>query len=451
MTRTAVYLVLILVVEGCLGTTDTPRSELTYYEHVKPIIDENCIGCHQAGGLAPFALDHHAGVDQFREAIAFNVANRLMPPWGADSAAVQYEYKNDNSLTDEQVNVIVDWALNAGQPGDPGNEPEHGTHVLAELDRVDLELRIPEPYTPEQSPDDYHCFVFDWPEETTVYVTGMDADPDVVEQAHHIAVYLIPPDGLADLQDAVGLVEQYDADDPGIGYTCYGGPAGENDQIPALQLGQWVPGMGSGDFPAGTGIQVRPGSKVVLQMHYNTTSINPQPDRTAVRFKVTDSVEHQASFAPWLDVSWPTFRNMDIPAGESPVTHIAQGEPEGFFSTFAPDVTTENGFEIYSILLHLHALGKSGEVKIIRADGTEDLLLWVPDWDFGWQFVYTFATPVRFYPGDKLYVACTWDNSPGNQPIVDGIQKEPIDVNWGEGTDDEMCVANLYISAPRGG
>jgi hypothetical protein len=43
-------------------------------------------------------------------------------------------------------------------------------------------------------------------------------------------------------------------------------------------------------------------------------------------------------------------------------------------------------------------------------------------------------------PGDRLRIECHWDNTLDNQPIVDGEPLQPVDLNWGEGTTDEMCV-----------
>ena len=51
-----------------------------------------------------------------------------------------------------------------------------------------------------------------------------------------------------------------------------------------------------------------------------------------------------------------------------------------------------------------------------------------------------------FSPGDELRVTCRWDNSDAHQPLIDGVRKKTVDVKWGEGTADEMCVGNLFIS-----
>ena len=73
---------------------------------------------------------------------------------------------------------------------------------------------------------------------------------------------------------------------------------------------------------------------------------------------------------------------------------------------------------------------------MVKSDGTEIPLLNIPTWDFDWQFTYLLREPVRFDDGDALRLTCVFDN---NDP-------DAVNVDWGEGTLDEMCVGNLYIS-----
>jgi hypothetical protein len=70
----------------------------------------------------------------------------------------------------------------------------------------------------------------------------------------------------------------------------------------------------------------------------------------------------------------------------------------------------------------------------------------IPKWDFHWQLPYSLATPLVLNPGDKLAVECHWDNSAENQPIIDGVQRTPVDLNWGVKTTDEMCVGGFYLT-----
>ena len=53
---------------------------------------------------------------------------------------------------------------------------------------------------------------------------------------------------------------------------------------------------------------------------------------------------------------------------------------------------------------------------------------------------------MQLNPGDRLGLECHWDNSAGNQPFVDGQRVPPRELNWGEGTDDEMCLGGLYVT-----
>jgi hypothetical protein len=49
-------------------------------------------------------------------------------------------------------------------------------------------------------------------------------------------------------------------------------------------------------------------------------------------------------------------------------------------------------------------------------------------------------------PGDQLSVSCTWDNTAENQPVINGQRVTPRDRNWGARTQDEMCVAGIYVT-----
>lgn len=72
----------------------------------------------------------------------------------------------------------------------------------------------------------------------------------------------------------------------------------------------------------------------------------------------------------------------------------------------------------------------------------------LPEWDFEWQSRYVFDAPVPLELDDEVVLSCTWDNSAANQPVIDGAIADPVDVQWGEGTRDEMCLGILYVTGP---
>lgn len=392
-----------LVLVGLIVTAACaePQASITYRAHVKPIFDAHCVQCHHADGIAPFALTTYTDARAYRFAIRAAVENRTMPPWPAKRGIRPYRY--DISLSDEQIATISAW-VNAGAPegSQPASRPLHVEKP--KLSRIDTTLAMPEPYTPLRIPDDYRCFLIDWPRQETAYISGFRALAGVPTQVHHIAVFLASPGDVA-------TVSQWDEADAGPGYTCFGGPSGSNAKpIPIQLVAAWVPGVEGQDYPEGTGIRVDPGSKLILQMHYNLANRSPLPDQTRLQFKIDAQAEHPAAFAPWLDTRWPT-EGMHIAAGATDAVHRVTGDPRLLFLAFTGGLRILNGFTIHSVMMHMHTLGTSARVAIERGPGKSESLLEIPRWNFNWQREYVFAQPVAFQPGDALTVECHWDNS----------------------------------------
>lgn len=398
----------------------------TYHQDVQPILAARCANCHVAGGVAPFALDSFEAASAMAPAIADAVTSGRMPPWKAAPADVTY--LRNPSLSDEQKALIATWAKqpsegDAKKPGAP--LPSLGGGV----DRVDLTLKMPEPYLPSARPDEYRCFVLTWPEATTKFVTGVNALPGVGSQVHHIALYVVPP-------DAAHFPRQWDAEDETPGYACYGGPFGDRPQQFAVNLmTAWIPGYQGTTFPRGGGVQVDPGATVVMQMHYNLAGVaDVQADQTAMQFQLADSVERRLAYQPLLDVAWVA-GEMKIPAGQAEVPHQYVADPRSFFRLLGSPLDTTNGFNIEAVMFHMHTLGRRGELWLEKPGQPRKKIIDIPAWDFHWQNEYQLAEPVRFEPGDKLRVKCTFDNQGGTS-----------DVNWGENSSQEMCVANILSS-----
>ncbi|MCA9712881.1 MAG: hypothetical protein KDK70_44060, partial [Myxococcales bacterium] len=113
---------------------------------------------------------------------------------------------------------------------------------------------------------------------------------------------------------------------------------------------------------------------------------------------------------------------MDIPAGESGVTH-------SFSYPFPGD------YLFWAVFGHMHTLGRS--LKLTIGDGADaNCLLNIPAWDFDWQRTYRLAEPQLIREDEELHLDCVWDN-PTDQ-----------DVAWGDGTGDEMCLGVLLMTDP---
>lgn len=428
MHRRALALALIcaaLAVSAC-GTKSetTPPPEVSYYKDIKALVEKRCTKCHFDGGIAPFALKTYDDLYTRKLDIREAVEQRLMPPWPADDSCAEYTYSN--ALTQSEIDLIVKW-VNLGAPeGDPQDEPLiDEVKPPTGLERVDVSLQLPKPYTMTKSPDDYRCFVLEWPKQTTTYVTGFQVKPGEPRVVHHMIAFVAPPSQVAHVR---GL----DAAEPDApGYTCYGGPGAQLGWI-----GAWAPGGPGGTFPTGTGIKVEPGSVIVIQMHYNDLTAGALPDQTTVEFMLADSVTKPARLIPYTNPVWLGGTTMKIPANEPLVTHSFESDPTGGSLPIT----------IHLAMLHMHQLGSHGRIRIKRADGSETCVLDVPRWDFHWQLSYPLKTPVTVNPGDKIYLECNWNNTADFQPDFGNGPLTPRDVYWGDGSTDEMCLGIFYVT-----
>jgi hypothetical protein len=403
--------------------TGEPEPAVTYHRDIKPILDDRCGGCHSPGNIAPFALTTHAEAAMWAPALVAATAAGTMPPWPPDASCNTYAH--DRSLPPEQQQLLAEWAELGAPAGDPADAPATPSSDPGDI-VYDLELPLPVAYTPTTAPDEYRCFMLDWPEQAPKYVTAFKATPGEPAIVHHVIAFIIPPAQVAEFA-------ALDAADPGPGYPCFGGPGGERPQW----LGSWVPGTTSAALPAGTGVLVEPGSKIVVQMHYHPLA-GAAPDRSTLAVRTADSVERRAFVVPFTDPAWVSNTTpMEIPAGAAEVTHGFAVDLVKFLPLALPDSGLMAGdpLVIHAAALHMHTLGVAGSLTVERADGDDDCLLSIPRWDFNWQGSYQLRAPVRLAAGDRLALSCTWNNAAGQETVY-----------WGEGTGDEMCLGVVYVT-----
>ena len=96
----------------------------TFSRDVAPILQRSCQHCHQPAGIAPMSLLTYRDVRPWARSIRDRVARRLMPPWHLDPTVGIQDYKNDISLTADEIDTVVRW-VDAGSPrGEPADLPE---------------------------------------------------------------------------------------------------------------------------------------------------------------------------------------------------------------------------------------------------------------------------------------------------------------------------------------
>ena len=404
----------------------------TYYPQVQQLMQARCTSCHVQGGAGPFALDSFDALKPLAQASLASMRARSMPPWLPDPSC--REFIGQRRMTDEEIITFSQW-IDAGMPeGDPGDAVSPTVAQALEFE-ADHSVDVSGGYVPDaRDADDYHCFVLDelaFDQETFINATRVVPGSGLV---HHVLVYAISPRQL----DQVRKLD--DAED-GPGYTCFGGPTasdaeaqGDVDGELPVQLGAWVPGSSPASLGEGVGTRVEAGSKIVVQIHYSLLGGQPAPDTTTLQIKTLKEAPTTLSVVRPLPIL-----DLDIPPGVAEVKHVTE------FPYYS-----EQPLTIRSVSPHMHLLGSRFEAEVVRPDLQKQCMLNIPRWDFGWQQSY--ATPAgehtTLQSGDRVRVRCFYDNTPENQPVVDGDQLSPRHVKWGDGTLDEMCILYVELLKP---
>ena len=99
-----------------------PPEQVTYHQHIKPMMQTYCVGCHYDGGPSPFALQTYEQVKQHQVAAQWAISTGSMPPWFASDCC--REYANDISLPADQQALFEQWIAQGATEGVPASLPK---------------------------------------------------------------------------------------------------------------------------------------------------------------------------------------------------------------------------------------------------------------------------------------------------------------------------------------
>ena len=115
---------------------------------VLPILQRSCQACHRPGMMAPMSLLTYQDARPWARAIKAKVSNREMPPWFIDRHVGIQKFKNDPSLSDQEIQTISKW-VDAGAPqGNPADMPKPLDFGVTDTWHIkpDLVVKMPKPY-----------------------------------------------------------------------------------------------------------------------------------------------------------------------------------------------------------------------------------------------------------------------------------------------------------------
>lgn len=367
-----------------------PVGDITYTKHIAPIFNAHCVRCHREKEIAPFTLSSYDDVLGWEDTILEVIEDNRMPPWFANPD--HGEFANDPRLSGRERELIEEWVDNGMPEGDLADLPEPPQFTdgwqIPEPDQVinmnsdDTAFAVP-----AEGGVDYKRFVVDpqWREDK--YIIAAEARPGNRAVVHHIVVYVIPPGGRrSNLEQML------------VGYAPGGMPI---------------------ELPKGVAMKIAAGSKLEFELHYTPNGYE-QTDLSYIGVRFTDkgSVKKELRGRIGADGGFK------IPPG------VANHE------VVASPVSIHEDEWLLSLTPHMHLRGKSFQYLARYPDGTDEILLDVPHYDFNWQLKYVPKVPKKLPAGTEVVCTAVYDNSEANLTNPDPSKT----VHWGDQSDEEMMI-----------
>src|SRR5262245_47046211 len=104
-------------------TPPAAQAQVTFTKDVAPILQNKCQVCHRPDTFAPMSLLTYEDVRPWAKAIKEKVITRMMPPWYIDKTVGIRHFKDDPSLSEEQIETIVKWVDSGAPRGNPADTP----------------------------------------------------------------------------------------------------------------------------------------------------------------------------------------------------------------------------------------------------------------------------------------------------------------------------------------
>jgi hypothetical protein len=363
----------------------------TFTKDVAPILQKSCQNCHRPGSIAPMSLLTYEDARPWVRSMKQRVEARQMPPWHVDRTVGIRQFKDDPSLSEEEIATIVGWIDGGAPRGNPADLPAPKTFDDADrwhIGKPDLIVAMPKEFVVKpQAADWWGIFSADSGLTEDRYIKAVEAKPlpGARRVVHHAVATLAYDDG----SSGGGTLVEY--------------AVGKNGDI----------------FPDGSGKLMKAGAKIRFNMHYHAVG-EPVTDRTEVGI-----VFYPKGVVPKHIITTilsPNQDDLDIPAGADNV------RSDGYFRMEKPS-------RLVGFMPHMHNRGKRQCLEAIYPDMHVEQLNCV-NYDFNWQIVYNYADDVApLLPAGTIMHVISWhDNSAANK-------YNPDPRNWvgfGNRTTDDM-------------
>lgn len=425
------YLCFTLIIFSCSNNSEnisegkkTNDKLVTYSEHIAPIIYKNCVTCHRPGEAGPFNLLTYNDAVKAANKIKFVTETRYMPPWPADPNYTHFI--GERTLSNEEIKLIQDWVKQGKLQGDSTKAPPLPVFYEGSFfGKPDLVIKLQEPVFLKGTGADHFLTVkLPYSIEKDTFVRYFEFVPNKRKFVHHVNGHLIGYNenrtfnhfkGTSALPDVrTNFKEQFSK--MNLNYTDKLQP-----EFPLLTPNTvyYLPGFSPPVYPDNIGGYTlkKNGAILLANVHYGPTNND-----------LYDSSYINVFFSPFSpkrpikELQLGTF-------GIAPIVPALIIKPEQI-QTFHTQWQTPEDISLLSVNPHMHLVGKKMWAFAIKPNGDTIPIIKINNWDFRWQYYYTFPKIQKIPAGSNLHVYATYDNTSKNPS---NPYHPPREISEGEG------------------
>jgi len=366
---------ILFVAQAAENAKTEGARQVTFSKDVAPIFQKSCQSCHHQGTSAPMSLMTYSETRPWARSIKERVVRRDMPPWHLDKTVGIRQYKNDRSLSDEEIATIARWVDNGAPQGNPADMPPAPTFSSDKewfIGTPDLTVTTDQDFVMYPNGPDWWLDQFGEVKLTEDrWIKAMEIKPSNPKIVHHAVVYAIEPD------------------------APEGTPEG------GVQLHEYAVGKYGDIFADNTGRLLKKGTRLRFDMHYFAVG-SAEHNKTTIAFKFYPKGE-----TPKYQVRSIAIRNVPNDELEIPPNSVVR--TDGYYRL------TKNA-RIDSFQPHMHMRGRGMTVEAINLNNTTTILSSVDHFNFNWHINYIYADDVAplLPAGTVLHMIGIHDNTSAN-------------------------------------
>lgn len=398
---------LVAVLVGCGEGRPDPVSNhalpdtVTFAEHIAPIVHVNCVPCHRPGQAGPFSLITYTDVRRKAKTIKKVTTAGYMPPWPADTTYARF--LGERVLEPREIALLAKWVDQGALAGDTAHvapPPKYSDSSM--LGTPDAVVWLPDSFLiPGDARDRFVITKAAFALPLDTFLRAIEFVPGNRRAVHHMNGGLINYAAGAKRDPFAGSAYLDAEQVEGVDAFAWLRLMNDDGSWPALVPSaiNYLPGMAPQLYPDGIGgLRISAKGAFLLNTLHFGPSAGDTTDRS--RFNL-----YYAAHAPERPLKELLLGSTHTPI--VPPLHLEPGEVK----TFHTSLRLEEDISVLSINPHMHLLGTRFVAYAIPPQGDTIPLVRINDWDFRWQYTYTFPRMLPLFRGTVIHVDGTFDNT----------------------------------------